>query len=114
MNGGIYLFKKKILTLIPNRPCSLEDDILPNIIKKGMLTGKLYKDFFLDIGTPKYFTTSAKELKKWETCFIIKSHKNHPFSMLNHEPSATCRGGLDFRGPEGRKGPKRSENLILF
>jgi len=65
MNGGIYLFKKKILNLIPNKPCSLEDDILPKIIKKKLLTGKLFKNFFLDIGTPKYFSTSAKKLKNY-------------------------------------------------
>ena len=46
MNGGIYLFKRKILNYIPNKPCSLEEDILPKIIKKKMLTGKLYKNFF--------------------------------------------------------------------
>ncbi|PDH20161.1 MAG: hypothetical protein CNB20_01390 [Pelagibacterales bacterium MED-G43] len=65
MNGGIYLFKKKILSLIPNKPCSLEEDILPKIIKKKMLTGKLYKNLFLDIGTPKYFSTSEKKLKNY-------------------------------------------------
>ena len=65
MNGGIYLFKRKILNYIPNKPCSLEEDILPKIIKKKMLTGKLYKNFFLDIGTPKYFSTSAKKLKNY-------------------------------------------------
>ena len=65
MNGGIYLFKKKILNLIPNKPCSLEEDILPNIIKKKLLTAKLYRNFFLDIGTPKYYSTSAKKLKAY-------------------------------------------------
>ena len=62
MNGGVYFFKKRILNLIPKKPCSLEEDVLPNIIKKRLLTGKIYKNFFLDIGTPEYFNISAKKL----------------------------------------------------
>ena len=65
MNGGVYFFKKGFLNLIPNMPCSLEEDVLPNIIKQGMLTGKIYKNFFLDIGTPKYFNISAKKLENY-------------------------------------------------
>ena len=30
-----------------------------------MLNGKLYKNLFLEIGTPKYFSTSAKKLKNY-------------------------------------------------
>ena len=65
MNGGVYFFKRRILNLIPNKPCSLEEDVFPNIIKKKLLTGKIYKNFFLDIGTPKYFNVSAKRLKNY-------------------------------------------------
>ena len=65
MNGGVYFFKRRILNLIPNKPCSLEEDVFPNIIKKKLLTGKIYKNFFLDIGTPKYFNVSAKRLKDY-------------------------------------------------
>ena len=64
MNGGIYFFKKKILSLLPDKPSSLEDDILPKIIKKKLLTGKVYKEFFLDIGTPKYLKISETKLQK--------------------------------------------------
>ena len=65
MNGGVYFFKKRILNLIPKKPCSLEEDVFQNIIKKRLLTGKIYKNFFLDIGTPKYFNVSAKRLKDY-------------------------------------------------
>ena len=33
--------------------------------------------------------------------------------MLNHESSAKFRGGLDVRGPEGRKGPKMSKKTKI-
>ena len=62
MNGGIYFFKKKIINLLPNKPSSLEDDILPKVIQNKLLTGKFFKDFFIDIGTPKYLKNSEKKL----------------------------------------------------
>lgn len=34
MNGGVYFFKKKFLKYLPNKKCSLENEILPSFIKK--------------------------------------------------------------------------------
>ena len=64
MNGGIYFFKKKLLNYISKSKCSLENDILPKLIKKNKISGKIYKSFFLDIGSPKYLKISAKSLSK--------------------------------------------------
>ncbi len=64
MNGGVYFFKKKILNLIKNKPQSLEDDILPNLIKRRKICGKFFNDFFLDIGTPKNFNKASSLLLK--------------------------------------------------
>ena len=65
MNGGVYFFKKRFLNLIPSQPCSLENDILPKILNNGMITGKFYKNFFLDIGTPYYLKIAEKKLKNY-------------------------------------------------
>ena len=65
MNGGIYFFKKRFLNLLPNKKSSLEDDILPKLIKNKKLSGKFYKNFFLDIGTPKYLKISEKKLSNY-------------------------------------------------
>ena len=63
MNGGVYFFKKSILNLIPSKNCSLENDILSKIIKKNKIGAKVYNDFFIDIGTPKYLKQTSKHLK---------------------------------------------------
>jgi HAD superfamily hydrolase (TIGR01662 family) len=64
INGGIYFFKKKLLNLIPSKICSLENDILPELIKKNKISGNIYDNFFLDIGTPKYLKDTSYTLKK--------------------------------------------------
>ena len=62
MNGGVYFFKKKFLKYLPNKKCSLENEILPSFIKKKLITGKVFNNFFIDIGTPKYLKISKKKI----------------------------------------------------
>ena len=40
MNGGVYFFKKKILKFIKNKNTSLEDQLIPGLIKKRKITSK--------------------------------------------------------------------------
>ena len=37
------------------------NEILPNFIKNKLISGKVYNDFFIDIGTPKYLKISKKK-----------------------------------------------------
>ena len=62
MNGGVYFFKKNFLKLIKNQKASLENDILPKLIKKKMITGKIFKEYFLDIGTLKNLNTAKQKI----------------------------------------------------
>jgi D,D-heptose 1,7-bisphosphate phosphatase len=61
MNGGVYFFKNSFLKNIKNKYSSLELDILPDLIKKGKIYGKFYKNFFLDIGTEKNLKLAPKK-----------------------------------------------------
>ena len=62
MNGGVYFFKKSIFRYISNKHLSLENDIFPKLIKKKQIAGKLFKNFFIDIGTPKNFKRAKNTL----------------------------------------------------
>lgn len=53
MNGGVYLFSKKIFSYIDKRKLSLENDILYKLILKKKVIGKFYSDKFIDIGSIK-------------------------------------------------------------
>jgi D-glycero-D-manno-heptose 1,7-bisphosphate phosphatase len=52
INGGTYWVKRAILDVIPAGPSSLEQDVLPALAKRGLVRGKVYDGFFIDIGTP--------------------------------------------------------------
>jgi len=52
INAGIYRLKRDILNLIKSTPCSIERDIFPLLTAQGLLRGRLYDRFFIDIGIP--------------------------------------------------------------
>ena len=65
MNGGIYYFKKSIFQNIPKkRKTSLENEILPNLIKKKKIRGIISNDFFIDIGTKENLKYAKKKFFK--------------------------------------------------
>ena len=76
MNGGIYYFKKKIFKYIDNTKKSLENDILPNLIQKKIITGKKFTNFFFDIGTPKNFKKADK---------LLYNHFHRPAVFLDRD-----------------------------
>ena len=53
INGGIYLFDRRIFKFIKNRPQSLENDIFRKLIEKNQVKGVLSRRNFIDIGSYK-------------------------------------------------------------
>jgi len=64
MNAGIYFFKKNIFKYIVKKYYSLENDLLPKLIKQKKISGKIFSKFFIDIGSKYYFNIANKKLKK--------------------------------------------------
>ena len=52
INGGVYVFRREILQYIPEGPCSLEKEVLPNILSLGVWALE-QNGMFIDIGTPE-------------------------------------------------------------
>ena len=72
MNGGIYFFKKKIFKFIIKKKCSLENDILKNLIIKKKIHGIVFKEKFVDIGSHKMikFLKKNKDFLKQKAIFL--------------------------------------------
>jgi NDP-sugar pyrophosphorylase family protein len=52
VNGGVYVFKRAILQLIPEGPASLEKDVFPRLLDRGVYALE-QQGMFIDIGTPE-------------------------------------------------------------
>jgi NDP-sugar pyrophosphorylase family protein len=62
INGGTCIFRKEIFGLIPaGKVCSLEREVLPLLIGKG-LYGFPADGYFIDIGIPEDYERAQKEL----------------------------------------------------
>ena len=70
MNGGLYFFNRKILNYLNSKKQSLENDIIPHLIDKKQISGKLIKNKkFIDIGTKQ----NLKFIRKNYDYFFEKS-----------------------------------------
>ncbi len=74
MNGGIYLFKKKILNNFKENKISLENDFLKKQILMQKLIGFKFKNPFIDIGIKKnlyYFRSLNKKISNNQKCIFL-------------------------------------------
>ncbi len=71
VNGGVYLFNREVLDLIPPPPhqgISLERDIFPKVAGRGLFGFETH-GYFLDIGVPEDYARAQLELsRRFPTC----------------------------------------------
>ena len=72
MNGGIYFFNNKIFKFINKKNCSLENDVLRDLIIRKKVHGIVFKDKFIDIGSHKTirFLKKNKSFLKQKAIFL--------------------------------------------
>src|ERR1041384_1942191 len=63
VNAGVYVFSRKVLKHIPAGPCSLERDIFPKLLSKGMYAVE-QRGIFIDIGTPEDYAKAQQISEK--------------------------------------------------
>ena len=67
INAGIYILNPSVLNRIPkpraNQPVFLEEDVFPDLVTRGELTGYLFEGTWFDISTP---TEYERALKAWQ------------------------------------------------
>lgn len=62
INAGVYLMRRDVVDLIPERPASLEGDLFPALALEGRLLGALCNGCFIDVGSPDALTQARSKL----------------------------------------------------
>jgi D,D-heptose 1,7-bisphosphate phosphatase len=62
INSGVYWLKSEVLSYITDMPCSLEQDVFPRLVLDGLLQGRDYTGYFIDIGIPEDLERAQEEL----------------------------------------------------
>jgi NDP-sugar pyrophosphorylase family protein len=59
VNAGVYVFNQEVLQNIPEGPCSLEKDVFPKLLKRGVFALE-QQGVFIDIGTPEDYARAQE------------------------------------------------------
>jgi NDP-sugar pyrophosphorylase family protein len=59
VNGGVYVFDPSVLEYIPDGPASLEKDVFPRLLSKGVYAQEQH-GMFIDIGTPEDYAKAQQ------------------------------------------------------
>lgn len=65
INAGIYVMDPKVIDYVPKKKISfLEQDVLPQLVKKGQIYGYVFEGQWFDVSTPEIYERVLKEWKK--------------------------------------------------
>ncbi|MCI8513499.1 MAG: NTP transferase domain-containing protein [Lachnospiraceae bacterium] len=64
INGGVYLMRSSLLNEIPNGKVSLENEIIPKLLRESRKIGGIINDgYFIDIGVPADYFRFIEDVK---------------------------------------------------
>jgi histidinol-phosphate phosphatase family protein len=75
INAGVYILRKEALRFLKPRS-SLERDLLPKLAESGLLTGKAFSGFFIDIGLPETYEEAVR---------VLMAHRRRPAAFLDRD-----------------------------
>ena len=72
VSAGVYIFNQAVFEYIPEGPASLEVDVFPNLLDRGVFAFK-QDGMFIDIGTPKDYARAQQLWHSSDHIVFIKS-----------------------------------------
>lgn len=79
INGGIYVFGREFLDLISDQPSSLEKDIFPKVLDRGVYGFEL-EGLFIDIGTPEDYARAQDLSESLQQAIRVENQLTFPNS----------------------------------
>lgn len=119
-NAGAYVFEPDILAAIPDGPASLEREVFPKVLRKGLF-GFRFSGYWSDVGTLENFLGATEILLREQGSEV--SHRAHlaptatPVKPLAVAAGTTIEGRVGpavVIGRDGRIGRARIRRSVLF
>jgi len=63
INGGVYFFHKKIFDTVAEQKFSFEKDVLEKYVNDKKINGKVFDNYFIDIGIPEDYAKAQEDFK---------------------------------------------------
>lgn len=71
VNAGVYVFNREVLREIPEGPCSLEKELFPKLLDRGVYAFE-QQGVFIDIGTPEDYALAQRIYDRLEQAASLK------------------------------------------
>ena len=62
INAGVGIFRRSIIDLVDQLPCSIETEVYPRLAAEGRLLGAEFSGYFIDIGLPETLMQARVDL----------------------------------------------------
>ena len=110
INAGVYRLSRDFVDTIPNRTCSMESDLIPELVRRGRAGGRVYDGPFIDIGVPDSFAAAQDLLPGWRrrpAAFLDRD------GILNHDTGYVWRTE-EYRWQAGAAGAVKRLNDLGY
>lgn len=104
VNGGVYIITKSALQHF-EIPCSIEQDIFPQLAGRNRLEGEIFDGYFLDIGLPETFAVAQSE---------IIQQISRPIAFLDRDGVLNFDAGYTYRPEDLMWKPGAREAIRLL
>ena len=64
INGGVYFLNREMLDRVESGKFSFEKEVLEKYVSVRQINGRIFKDYFIDIGVPEDYSLAQIDFKK--------------------------------------------------
>jgi D,D-heptose 1,7-bisphosphate phosphatase len=75
INGGVSLVRREVAQFLTDQ-CSLERDVLPDLVRRSLVAGRVHDGYFIDIGIPSDLERAQTE---------VPAHRRRPAAFLDRD-----------------------------